>query len=68
MYEYDEFREVSQDLDGATERLVIEIRNHQSLFERENRSEEADSMLKKLSDAVEILDDLIGYLESKTEK
>lgn len=74
MYEYDEFREVSRDLelcyidlDGAAERLVIEIRNHQSLFERENRSEEADSMLKKLSDAVEILDDLISYLESKTE-
>lgn len=75
MYDYDEVREVKQDLelcyidlDGAIERLAIEIDNHQDLFEKENKSEEANSMVKKLSDAVEMLDDLISYLESKTEK
>lgn len=75
MYDYDEVREVKQDLelcyidlDGAIERLAIEINNHQDLFEKENKSEEANSMVKKLSDAAEMLDDLISYLESKTEK
>ena len=75
MYDYDEVREVKQDLelcyidlDGAIERLAIEIDNHQDLFEKENKSEEANSMVKKLSDTAEMLDDLIGYLESKTEK
>lgn len=75
MYDYDEVREVKQDLelcyidlDGAIERLAIEINNHQDLFEKENKSEEANSMVKKLSDVAEMLDDLIGYLESKTEK
>ena len=74
MYDYDEVREVKQDLelcyidlDGAIERLAIEINNHQDLFEKENKSEGANSMVKKLSDAAEILDDLISYLESKTE-
>lgn len=75
MYDYDEVREVKQDLelcyidlDGAIERLAIEINNHQDLFEKENKSEEANSMVKKLSDVAEMLDDLISYLESKTEK
>lgn len=75
MYDYDEVREVKQDLelcyidlDGAIERLAIEINNHKDLFEKEDKSEEANSMVKKLSDAVEMLDDLISYLESKTEK
>lgn len=75
MYDYDEVREVKQDLelcyidlDGAIERLAIEINNHQDLFEKENKSEEANSTVKKLSDAAEMLDDLISYLESKTEK
>lgn len=74
MYDYDEVREVKQDLelcyidlDGAIERLAIEIDNHQDLFEKENKSEEANSMVKKLSDSAEILGDLISYLESKTE-
>ena len=74
MYDYDEVREVKQDLelcyidlDGAIERLAIEIDNHQDLFEKENKSEEANSMVKKLSDSAEMIDDLIGYLESKTE-
>ena len=74
MHDYDEVREVKQDLelcyidlDGAIERLAIEIDNHQDLFEKENKSEEANSMVKKLSDSAEILDDLISYLESKTE-
>lgn len=74
MYDYDEIKEVKQDLelcyidlDGAIERLVIEIDNHQDLFEKENRSEEANSMVKKLSDAAEMLDDLISHLELKIE-
>lgn len=74
MYDYDEVKEVKQDLelcyidlDGAIERLAIEIDNHQDLFEKENKSEEANSMVKKLSDSAEILGDLISYLESKTE-
>lgn len=74
MIDYDEVREVRQDLelcyidlDGAIERLAIEIDNHQDLFEKENKSEEANSMVKKLSDTAEMLDDLISYLESKTE-
>ena len=74
MYDYDEMREVKQDLelcyidlDGDIERLTIEIDNHQDLFERENKSEEANAMVKKLSDAADVLNDLIGYLESKTE-
>lgn len=74
MYDYDEMREVKQDLelcyidlDGTIERLAIEIDNHQDLFERENKSEEANAMVKKLSDAADVLNDLVGYLESKTE-
>lgn len=75
MIDYDEVREVKQDLElchidlvGSIERLSIEVENHSDLFERENQAEEADSMMKKLADATDILDDLISYLESKTEK
>ena len=74
MVDYNEISEVKQDLelcyidlDGAIERLAIEIDCHRDLFEREKRSEEANSMVKMASDAAEILNDLIDYLESKTE-
>lgn len=74
MFDYNEISEVRQDLelcyidlDGAIERLAIEIDNHQDLFEKENKSEEANKIVKMASDAASILDDLIEYLESKTE-
>lgn len=74
MFDYDEISEVKLelelryiDLDGAIERLAIDIDCHQDLLEKENRSEEANEMIKKLSDAAETLDELINYLESRVE-
>ena len=74
MFDYDEISEVKLelelryiDLDGAIERLAIDIDSYQDFFEKENRAEEANEMVKKLSDAAETLDELINYLESKVE-
>lgn len=74
MFDYDEISEVKLelelryiDLDGAIERLAIDIDSYQDFFEKENRAEEANAMVKKLSDAAETLDELINYLESKVE-
>ena len=74
MFDYDEISEVKWelelryiDLDGAIERLAIDIDSYQDFFEKENRAEEANAMVKKLSDAAETLDELINYLESKVE-
>lgn len=74
MHDYEEISKVKQDLedcygdlDGAIERLAIKIDNHQDLFDRENRSEEANKIVKMTSDAAAMLDELIEYLELRSE-
>ena len=69
MYDYDEISEVRQDLEiqsidleGAIERLSIEVENHSDLFEKEDLSEDAKSMMNHLAEARELLSAITGHL------
>ena len=71
MYDYDEISEVRQDLElqsidleGIVERLSIEVENHSDLLEREDLSEDAESMMKHLAEARELLSIITGHFAS----
>lgn len=68
MLDYDEIYEVRQelelqsiDLEGAIERLSIEVENHSDLFEKEDLSEDAKSMMNHLAEARELLSAITGH-------
>jgi len=68
MFDYNEISEVRQDLElqsidleGAIERLSIEVENHSDLFEKEDLSEDAKSMMNRLVEAKELLSTIIGH-------
>ena len=75
MFDYDEIYEVRQelelqsiDLEGTIERLSIEVENHSDLFEKEDLSEDAKSMMNHLAEARELLSAITGHfvaVESK---
>lgn len=69
MFDYNEISEVRQDLElqsidleGAIERLSIEFENHSDLFEKEDLSDDAKSMMNHLAEARELLSDITGHL------
>lgn len=69
MFDYDEIYEVRQelelqsiDLEGAIERLSIEVENHSDLFEKEDLSEDSKSMMNHLAEARELLSSITGHL------
>ena len=69
MYDYNEISEVRQDLElqsidleGAVERLAIEVENHSDLLEREDLSDDAKSMLNHLVEARELLSSITSHL------
>ena len=69
MFDYDEIYEVRQelelqsiDLEGAIDRLSIEVENHSDLFEKEDLSEDAKSMMNHLVEARELLSSITGHL------
>lgn len=68
MFDYNEISEVRQDLElqsidleGAIERLSIEVENHSDLFEKEDLSDDAKSMMNHLAEARELLSKIIGH-------
>lgn len=68
MFDYDEIYEVRQelelqsiDLEGAIERLSIEVENHSDLFEKEDLSEDVKSMMNHLAEARELLFAITGH-------
>ena len=68
MFDYNEISEVRQDLElqsidleGAIERLSIEVENHSDLFEKEDLSEDAKSMMNRLVEEKELLSTIIGH-------
>lgn len=69
MFDYDEIYEVRQelelqsiDLEGAIDRLSIEVENHSDLFEKEDLSEDAKSMMNHLAEARELLSSITSHL------
>ena len=69
MFDYNEISEVRQelelqsiDLESAIERLSIEVENHSDLFEKEDRSEDAKSMMNHLAEARELLSSITSHL------
>lgn len=71
MFDYNEISEVRQDLElqsidleGAIERLSIEVENHSDLFEKEDLSEDAKSMMNHLAEAMELLSAITGHFVS----
>ena len=68
MFDYNEISEVRQDLElqsidleGAVERLSIEVENHSDLFEKEDLADDAKSMMRHLAEAQELLSTIIGH-------
>lgn len=68
MFDYNEISEVRQDLElqsidleGAIERLSIEVENHSDLFEKEDLSDDSKSMMNHLVEARELLSTIIGH-------
>lgn len=68
MFDYNEISEVRQDLElqsidleGAVERLSIEVENHSDLFEKEDLNDDAKSMMSHLAEASELLSTIIGH-------
>ncbi len=71
MFDYNEISEVRQDLElqsidleGAIERLSIEVENHSDLFEKEDLSDDAKSMMNHLAEARELLSAIARHLSA----
>ena len=71
MYDYDEVSELksdlelsSIDLEGAIDRIAISIEAHSDLLEREDLSEDSDSMMKHFAEASDLLSTIIGHLNA----
>lgn len=69
MFDYNEISEVRQDLElqsidleGTIERLSIEVENHSDLFEKEDLSDDAKSMMNHLAEARELLSAITVHL------
>lgn len=71
MYDYDEVSELrsdlelsSIDLEGAIDRIAISIEAHSDLLEREDLSEDSESMMKHFAESSDLLSTIIGHLNA----